>query len=128
MWLWVLIGVGALLVIGVLVFFLFLRPSDEDEIRDVVTQVFASADNPEEQCDLFTDRLKEEASGLQGAEADDACREGTPVTDTAEEDLTIESVEVDGSTARAEIDVRGDQATVRLVEEDGDWLVDDFEF
>jgi flagellar basal body-associated protein FliL len=120
--------VGLVVVIAaVAAFFLFFQSSDEDEIRDTIETVATNPADPDT-CDLFTQRFKEEGSGQTGTAADDACRTELEEAGESAEDVEIESVEVDGDNATAEVTgEEGNTVTVLLVNEDGVWKIDAFE-
>jgi hypothetical protein len=112
------------LVLAALVFFLFLKSSDEDEIRETIETIASDPSDPDA-CALVTQRFKEEASGQTGTAADDACRSQTEESGDQPEDVEVDNVEVDGDNATADVTGEdGETVTVRLVNEDGTWKVD----
>ncbi len=123
-WLIALI-VGLVVIVGAaLVFFLFLRSGDEEEIREAIQTIASNPTDPDS-CALVTQRFKEEQSGLTGTAADEACRTQTEASGGLPEDVEVENIEIDGDNATAEVTGEGgDTATVRMVNEDGVWLVD----
>jgi hypothetical protein len=94
--------------------------SDEDQIKDIINGV---SENAETICDKSTDRLLEEQLGgdkeeckKQAAEAEEGDADG---------DVKDLEVKVDGDKATATFtDNDGDDNTVDLVKEDGDWMID----
>jgi FHA domain len=117
------VGLAVLIVAG-LVFFLFFRSSDEDDIRETIETIASDPSDPDA-CDLVTQRFKEEQSGQTGTAADDACRSQTEASGDQPEDVEVDNVEVDGETATAEVTGEdGETVTVRLLFEDGVWKVD----
>jgi hypothetical protein len=112
------------LIAAAAVFFLFLRSSDEDEIRETIETIASDPSDPDA-CALVTQRFKEESSGQTGTAADDACRTQTEQSGDQPEDVEIDNIEVNGDTATADVTGEdGETVTIRLVFEDGVWKVD----
>ena len=124
-WLIVLIAGVAVLIAAALLFFFVLKESDEDEIREVLETVSTSPGDPDT-CDLFSQSFKEENSGETGTAADDACRENVDADDEPF-DIKIKEIDVTGDNADVRASVDGDLGIVKMVNEDGDWKIDDFE-
>jgi hypothetical protein len=126
-WLIGLIVGLVVLVAAALVFFLFLKSSDEDEIRDTIETIASDPADPDA-CALVTQRFKEEGSGQTGTAADEACRSQTEASGDQPEDVEVDNIQVDGDTATAEVTGEDDETvTVRLVNEDDVWKVDGIE-
>jgi ABC-type glycerol-3-phosphate transport system substrate-binding protein len=91
--------------------------SDEDQIRAAVETFAQNEGNP---CDVLTDRFVEELF-----ESREKCQEeaeeskGEDATDVEFEDIAI-----DGDEATAKIKADGEDGTVSLMQEDGDWRID----
>jgi hypothetical protein len=87
----------------------------EEEVTQVL-ETWAESDD----CDELTDDAVEKFFG----EAENPRRTCDDTTGP-EEDFEVESVEVDGEEATAEVQLAGEDADVELVQEDGEWLIDD---
>ncbi|MDQ4144335.1 MAG: FHA domain-containing protein [Actinomycetota bacterium] len=120
----------ALLLIGAgLGYWFFLRETDEDKIRDVITEFGQNIGNPDV-CDLVTQRFLDEASGLTGSEAVEACRTDVEEQATEPVDIEIKSVDINGDRATVEAEAETEngteQGTFELEkQDDGEWLIDD---
>ena len=115
--------IGLLLIGAAAAYFLFLRPSDEDKVRDVVTE-FGEKLNDPAVCDLVSQRYLEEVSGQTGQAAVDACRTDVEESGEAPIDVEITSVEINGDRATVQAEADGETGTFELVNEDGEWLID----
>ncbi|HEX8086867.1 MAG TPA: hypothetical protein VF529_21455 [Solirubrobacteraceae bacterium] len=97
--------------------------SDEDKIKDLINDVSANA---EVICDNATDRfLKEQLGGDR-----DECKKQAKQAEQSDRDGDVDDlkVEIDGDNATATFtDNEGDDRTVELVKQDGDWKVDSTE-
>lgn len=113
-----------LLIGAVAGYFFFLRPSDEEKIREVVTDYGAKRGNPEI-CDLVTQRFLEEVSGEKGDAAVEACRADVEAQVREPVEIEITRVDIDDDRATVEAEARGNSGTFELVNEDGVWLIDD---
>jgi pSer/pThr/pTyr-binding forkhead associated (FHA) protein len=123
----IFIGIGALaLVAAVVVAVLLLAGGGDDDgggdsaaAQEEVEQTlesFAAASD----CDELTDDAIEEFFG----EAEDP-RQACDDAVEPEEDFEINTVEVDGDEANAEVELGGEDADVELVNEDDEWLIND---
>lgn len=98
--------------------------SDEDEIAAAVEAMFASTD-PEDCSNLATLAFLEQSAKATGDAAIEKCEE--QVNDPGRhEEAVVGEVDVDGSTATADTefvsgDLEGQTLTIGMVEEDGDW-------
>ena len=120
----------ALLIVAALVFFtplgevVGLRQSDEDKIRETITEFGQKIGDPEV-CDLVTQNFLDEATGLTGTESVDACR--TDIAEQAQDpvDIEIKEIDINGERATVEAEAEGDSATFELEkQDDGQWLID----
>ena len=113
---------GLLVVAAVLVFFVWkpFAESDEDQIREVVTE-FGEQLNDPAVCKLVTQQYLEELSGETGEAAVEACE-----SDVAEEaiDIEIKSIDINGDEATVEAEADGEPGTLELEkQDDGEWLI-----
>ena len=119
------LGVLALLVVGALLYFFVLKSSDEDKIRDVVTEFGANVDDPAV-CDLVTQRFLEESSGQVGEAAVAACQSDVVASEEVPVDIEIKNVDINGDRATVTAEADGEPGTLTLEkQDDGDWLIDD---
>jgi FHA domain len=127
-WLWVVLGVVALLVAVALVWFFLLRDSAEDQIMETVEQVFVVADP--EACDLFTTNFIEESADDTGQTVEEAQAECRDADVEPADSATVTGLEIDGDTATGTIEYTtdGEEQTVEatFADEDG-WKIDSFE-
>ena len=128
LWLWLTTGAVILLVAAFAAWFLLIRETSEDQIRDIVQQ---AATGGSETCDLFTQNYfvtLTEGSGTSAEEFEAACRESGPAP---VESAVLSDLEVDGDTASATIESSTDAgdatAEVGFVDQDG-WKFDSIEF
>ena len=108
----------ALLIAGGLAYWFLLRETDEDKIRETVTEFGQNIGDPEV-CDLFTQEFLE-TNGL----TEESCRAG--VTESGEDpvDIEITSVEIDGERATVEAEAEEESGTFVLEkQDDGEWLI-----
>jgi hypothetical protein len=97
--------------------------SDEDEVRGVVRGYFDAflGGDGQTACDLMSDETRQQIEDTIGdcAEALGSFAQLAPEGASAE----IGEVTVDGETAAAEVDVRGNKDTIELERVDGEWLI-----
>jgi hypothetical protein len=103
--------------------------SDEDKIVEVV-ETSATSDDPADCKELSTQAFMEQTEASEGAEAVKSCEANAEDTSDDPNSVEVFEVEVDGSSASANVAFKGgnfDSQTliVGLVEEDGDWKLDE---
>jgi hypothetical protein len=103
--------------------------SDEDKIVEVIETSATSAD-PADCKKLSTQAFLEQTELEQGAAAVESCEESAKDTSDDPDSVEVSEVEVDGSSATANAaftggSFDGQTLTVALVEEDGDWKLDE---
>lgn len=103
--------------------------SDEDKIVEVIETSVTSAD-PADCKELATQAFLEQTELEQGAAAVESCEESAEDTADDPESVEVSEVEVDGSAATANAafsggSFDGQTLTVALVDEDGDWKMDE---
>ena len=103
--------------------------SDEDKVIDVIEKS-AESNDPADCERLATQNFLEQVELSQGAEAVKSCEENTEDDDEEAERVEVSNVKVDGSTATAKVAITGGSfdgqtAEMQVVEEDGDWKVDE---
>ena len=110
-------------VVALLAIFVWPKPfeaSDEEKIREVVTEFGAQLNDPAV-CELVTQQYLEDVSGETGEAAVEACE-----ADLAEEPLEIEiqEINIDGDKATVEAEADGESGTLELEkQDDGEWLI-----
>lgn len=103
--------------------------SDEDKIVDVIETSVTSTDPAD--CEKFaTQAFLEQTELSEGKEALESCEESAKDTEDDPDSVEVSKVEVDGSSATADAafvggSFDGQSLTVALVEEDGDWKLDE---
>jgi hypothetical protein len=102
--------------------------SDEDKVIDVI-ETSAESNDPADCERLATQNLLEQVELSQGADAVKSCEENAK-DDDDDEEAEVSDVKVDGSTATAKVAITGggfdgQTAEMAVVEEDGDWKVDE---
>lgn len=103
--------------------------SDEDKIVDVIETSVTSTDPAD--CEKFaTQAFLEQTELSEGKEALESCEESAKDTEDDPDSVDVTEVEVDGSSATADAafvggSFDGQALTVALVEEDGDWKLDE---
>ncbi len=103
--------------------------SEEDKIVEVIETSTTSTDPAN--CEaLATQAFLEQTQFSQGEEAVRSCEESAEETEDNPDSVEVTEVEVDGSGANAEVafeggNFDGQTFTVALVEEDGDWKLDE---
>lgn len=103
--------------------------SDEDKIVEVIETSATSAD-PADCKELSTQAFLEQTELEEGAAAVESCEAGAEDESDDPDSVEVSEVEVDGSAATANTaftggSFDGQTLTVGLVEEDGDWKLDE---
>jgi hypothetical protein len=103
--------------------------SDEDKIVDVIETSVNSSD-PADCKELMTQAFLEQTELEQGAAAVKSCEESAKDTTDDPKSVEVSKVEVDGSAATADVaftggNFDGQTLSVALVEEDGDWKLNE---
>ncbi|HEX7278124.1 MAG TPA: hypothetical protein VF255_00745 [Solirubrobacterales bacterium] len=103
--------------------------SDEDKVVDVIETSVTSAD-PADCKELATQAFLEQTELEQGGAAVESCEESAEDTEDDPESVEVSAVEVDGSSATANVafsggSFDGQTLSVALIEEDGDWKMDE---
>jgi hypothetical protein len=118
-----------LLVLGLVLAACGGSESDEDKVRDVIEKTASSTDPAD--CErLGTQKFLEQVEFSEGAEAVKSCEENAEDDEDETEEVEVSDVKVDGSTATAKVAITGggfdgQTAEMKVVEEDGDWKVDE---
>lgn len=105
--------------------------SEEAQIEDVIQTAAANTDPAN--CEaLSTLAFMEQTEAEQGQAAVEACEENAKDGSNNPDAVTVTSVKVDGSTATADVAFEGGSfdgqtLTLALVDEDGDWKLDQVE-
>jgi hypothetical protein len=104
--------------------------SAEDEVTEVIEQA-ATTKDPSNCTELQTLRFTEQNTGEKGKAAIKSCEESAKEEEQAEE-AKVSNVSVDGEKATAETEFIGGSLgsqtlSVALVEEEGDWKLDQIE-
>ena len=104
---------------------------DQDSARAAASAFMRAARDPAPAlCDVVSARFLRERTGKSGAAALASCRktargDAGKINRAIPEGVEVTSVSVDGSTALARLDARGERTGfLRLVKEDGRWKVD----
>lgn len=104
--------------------------SEEDKIVEVV-ETSATSTDPADCTALATQAFLEQAESREGEAAVSHCEKNNEEDEDAPDSVEVSDVEIDGSTATANAEfVGGDSITgqtfdVALVEEDGEWKMDE---
>ena len=103
--------------------------SDEDKVVDVIETSVTSTD-PADCKELATQAFLEQTELEQGSAAVKSCEESAEDTENDPDSVEVSEVEVDGSAATADVaftggSFDGQTLSVALVEEDGDWKMDE---
>jgi hypothetical protein len=103
--------------------------SDKDKVVETIETSALSAD-PADCKELATQAFLEQTEFSQGPEAVKSCEEGAEDTSDDADSVEVSKVEVDGSEATANVaftggNFDGQALSVALVEEDGDWKMDE---
>jgi len=105
--------------------------SDEDKISEVIEKAATTTD-PSNCTELETQRFAEQNSQQKGKAAVKACEEEQEAGEEQAEAATVSNVSVDGEKATAEVKFEGgplgaQALELALVEEDGNWKLDQIE-
>jgi hypothetical protein len=105
--------------------------SDEDKITEVIEKSATTSD-PENCTELQTQRFAEQNSQQKGKAAIKACEEEAEAGEEQAEGAKVSNVSVNDEKATAEVEFEGgplgsQNLEVALVEEDGDWKLDQVE-
>lgn len=103
--------------------------SDEDKIVEVI-ETSATSTDPADCEALATQAFLEQTQFSKGEEAVESCEESAKETEDNPDLVEVSEVEIDGSEATAEAafvggNFDGQTFTAALVEEDGDWKLDE---
>jgi ABC-type glycerol-3-phosphate transport system substrate-binding protein len=103
--------------------------SDEDKVVDVI-ETSATSSDPADCKELATQAFLEQTELSEGAEAVESCEESAKETEDDPDSVEVSEVEVDGSAATADAaftggSFDGQTLSVALIEEDGDWKLDE---
>ena len=103
--------------------------SDEDTIVELI-ETSATSTDPADCEALATQSFLEQTQFSKGEEAVESCEESAKETADNPDSVEVSEVEIDGSDATAEAafvggNFDGQTFTVALVEEDGDWKLDE---
>ena len=108
-----------------------LKPSDEDEVRDVAVAFGEAIGDPDVFCHLMTQQFLEEQSGLTGEEAVQACEDNVAASDEEPAEITVTNINVQGERATADVSVETPEGTetgtMEFENQDGEWLIDSVE-
>ncbi|HEV7616055.1 MAG TPA: hypothetical protein VGO36_07475 [Solirubrobacterales bacterium] len=101
---------------------------DEEKIEEAI-ETSATASDPANCAKLETLAFSEQSSGESGKAAVEACEEEAKDPEGKAESVAVSEVEVDGSKATANAAItggslEGQTASIALVEEDGQWKLD----
>jgi ABC-type glycerol-3-phosphate transport system substrate-binding protein len=102
--------------------------SDEDQIEEAI-ETSATASDPANCTKLETLAFSEQSSGESGKAATEECEKEAKDPEGKAESVAVSEVEVDGSKATANAAItggslEGQTASIALVEEDGQWKLD----
>lgn len=105
--------------------------SDEDKITETI-ETAATTSDPSNCTELETQRFAEQNSQEKGKAAIKACEEEAEAGEEQAEGANVSNVSVNGSKATAEVEFEGgslgsQSLEVALVEEDGNWKLDQIE-
>jgi ABC-type glycerol-3-phosphate transport system substrate-binding protein len=103
--------------------------SDEDKIVDVI-ETSATSDDPASCTELITQTFLDQIEDGEGAAALKECEEDAADTSDNPDSVEVTEVEVDGTAATANVAFAGggfdgQTLTIALVDEDGDWKLDE---
>jgi hypothetical protein len=100
--------------------------SDEDKIVEAIDFALVSTD-PEACKEQRTQAFNEQTFRVKGAEAVEYCEQNARAEESPNDPVEVTNIEIDGSKATADIDTQDTQSfSTSLVEEDGDWKLDEF--
>jgi hypothetical protein len=102
--------------------------SDEDKIEEAI-ETSATASDPADCTKLETLAFSEQSSGESGKAATETCEKEAKDPEGKAESVAVSEVEVDGSKATANAAItggtlEGQTVSIALVEEDGQWKLD----
>ena len=105
--------------------------SDEDKIVEAI-EASATSTDPADCKAVNTQAFLEQSEFEEGKEAVESCEDSADDGEGKPEEVTVSEVEVDGSTATAQAAIvggsfDGQTLSIGLVEEDGDWKVDEWQ-
>jgi hypothetical protein len=105
--------------------------SDEDKITEVIEKAATTTD-PSNCTELETQRFNEQNDQVRGKAANKACEEQAEAGEEQAEAAKVSNVSVNGEKATAEVEFEGGSLgsqtlEVALVQEDGDWKLDQVE-
>ncbi len=105
--------------------------SDEDKITEVI-ETAATTTDPSNCTELETQRFNEQNDQVQGKAANKACEEEAEAGEEQAKAAKVSNVSVNDEKATAEVEFEGGSLgsqtlEVALVEEDGDWKLDQVE-
>jgi hypothetical protein len=105
--------------------------SDEDQITETIEK-WATTSDPSNCTEVETQRFVEQNSDKKGAAAVEACEKEAEAGKKQAEAANVSNVSVNGEKATAEVDLEGgalggQSLEVGLVEEDGNWKLDQIE-
>ena len=105
--------------------------SDEDQIAEVIEKAATTTD-PSNCTELETQRFNEQNNQVQGKAANKACEEQAEAGEEQAEGANVSNVSVNEEKATAEVEFEGGSLgsqtlEVALVQEDGDWKLDQVE-
>jgi ABC-type glycerol-3-phosphate transport system substrate-binding protein len=103
--------------------------SDEDKIVSTIEEA-ATSNDPSVCSETQTLSFMEQTTGSSGKEAEKECKQEAESGEDQPDSVKVSTVEVDGGSATAEAEFKGgpfDAQTLELalVEEDGDWKLDE---
>ncbi|HXQ88870.1 MAG TPA: hypothetical protein VN733_04455 [Solirubrobacterales bacterium] len=103
--------------------------SDEDKVVDVI-ETSATSSDPADCEALSTQAFMEQTELEEGKAAVESCEESAEDDSDNPDSVEVSEVEIDGSSATADVafvggNFGGQTLTVALVEEDGDWKLDE---
>jgi hypothetical protein len=104
---------------------------DEDKIASAI-ETLATSTDPADCVALSTLAFMEQTESEEGKAAEKACEEDAEEPSGDPDSVTVSEVEVDGAAATANVafvggNLDGQTLTIGLVEEDGDWKLDQLE-
>jgi hypothetical protein len=137
-----LIGLGALVAVGLLVGLLFVTgviggddgdggggDSDEEEIEEVVMDFYSGigASDGDKACDTLTEDAKDEIERDDDMPCEDSVEEGDFTQEQQEEfnNIEVKNIEVDGDKATAEAEASTTTQDVELENVDDEWKIAD---
>lgn len=104
--------------------------SDEDKVAEVI-ETSATSEDPADCEALATQAFMEQTEARKGTVAVEHCEENNEDDEDAPDSVEVSNIEIDGSRATAEAEfiggdsITGQTLSLALVEEDGDWKLDE---